>query len=60
MSARAGENAGEPIEELAVARWVEAIEGALLDRARHELGESLMLDGELVNDPHAQPTRRRP
>jgi hypothetical protein len=43
-----------------VARWVEAIKGALLDRARHELGESLMLDGVLVNDPHAQPTRRRP
>ncbi len=45
----------------ATARWIGAIERALLDRARHELGESLMLDGVLVNDPHAtSTTRRRP
>lgn len=32
--------------------WVGAIVSALLDRARHEIGESLLLDGIAVRDPH--------
>ena len=40
-------------------RWLGAIEAALLDRAKHEIGESLMLDGMVVNDPHARVSTRR-
>lgn len=35
-------------------QWLLAIEAALLDRARHEVGESMLLDGAVANDPHAR------
>jgi len=35
-------------------QWLDAVEAALLDRARHEVRESMMLDGVVVRDPHAR------
>ena len=34
--------------------WLGAVVAALLDRAKHEIGESILLDGTAVLDPHTR------